>query len=353
MYSNEDIIVGGQAVIEGVMMRSPNSYAVAVRRASGEIVYKGERLEKLTRKYPILRFPILRGSAVLIQSMALGIKALNFSAGVALEDEESARQAKPSGAILSRENKAARKQMNKTSTTAAAGSLLFAIVFNVALFIVLPLLLTNIIFRYIGAEPAETQSSSGPWYMAVLEWFRIYLKPVTPGVSFNLVDGLIRVALFLGMIFSFSFLKDIKRVFQYHGAEHKVVYTYEAGESLTVENARIKPRQHPRCGTSFLMVVMLVSILMFSIVRFDSLYLNFLARILLIPLIAGLSYEVIRLSARRRAQRFFRLLTLPGIWLQNITTQEPSDDQLEVAIFALEKSLALEPLPENELIPVS
>ena len=159
---------------------------------------------------------------------------------------------------------------------------------------------------------------------------------------------------FLIMIFSFSLLKDIRRVFQYHGAEHKTVFTWEAGLPLTVDNARPQPRQHPRCGTSFLMVVMLVSIVLFSVIKFDSLVYNFLVRLALFPLVAGLSYEIIRLSARKESGWFFKLITKPGVWLQNITTQEPDDDQLEVAIEALKESLKLEPKPaEAALAPMS
>jgi uncharacterized protein YqhQ len=157
------------------------------------------------------------------------------------------------------------------------------------------------------------------------------------------VDGLIRMTFFLIMIFSFSLLKDIRRVFQYHGAEHKTVFTWEAGLPLTVANARPQPRQHPRCGTSFLMVVMLVAIVLFSVIKFDSLLFNFLIRIALMPVVAGLSYEIIRLSAKKESSWFFKLMTRPGVWLQNITTQEPDDQQLEVAIEALKESLKLEP----------
>jgi uncharacterized protein YqhQ len=147
------------------------------------------------------------------------------------------------------------------------------------------------------------------------------------------------------MIISFSLLKDIRRVFEYHGAEHKTVFTWEKGLALTVENARPQPRQHPRCGTSFLVVVMLVSIILFSVIRFDSLLFNFLVRIALIPLVAGLSYEIIRLSARKESGVFFKAITRPGVWLQNVTTKEPDDLQLEVALEALKASLKLEPQP--------
>ena len=155
------------------------------------------------------------------------------------------------------------------------------------------------------------------------------------------------MSFFLIMIVSFSLLKDIRRVFEYHGAEHKTVFTWEKGLALTVDNARPQPRQHPRCGTSFLVVVMLVSIVLFSVIRFDSLLFNFLVRIALIPVVAGLSYEIIRLSARKESGSFFKLITRPGVWLQNITTKEPDDLQLEVAIEALKASLKLEPQPAD------
>jgi uncharacterized protein YqhQ len=164
------------------------------------------------------------------------------------------------------------------------------------------------------------------------------------------VDGFIRMAFFLIMIFSFSLMKDIRRVFEYHGAEHKTVFTWEAGLPLTVENARPQPRQHPRCGTSFLMVVMLVSIVTFSVVKFDSLAYNMLTRVALIPVIAGISYEIIRLSAKKEGGFIFKLITRPGVWLQNITTKEPDDQQLEVALVALKESLKLEPQPREAAV---
>ena len=365
----EQIIVGGQAVIEGVMMRSPNAYAVAVRRRSGEIVVKGEPLPSLAEKYPALKLPVLRGAATLIHSMLLGIKALNFSATVSMGDAEEeaskkeaaqsqetpvlsnapveiASRAKPAASETS--TKSADEDAGKRGTAAAAGSIAFALVFNVFLFIVLPLLLTNMIFVYLGGGTIESHSASGAWYAEAWAWIKAALHPVRPSVAFNLVDGLIRMAFFLTMIFSFSLVRDIRRVFEYHGAEHKVVYTWEAGEELLVANARGKRRQHPRCGTSFLMIVMLVSIVAFSVLKFDSLFLNFLVRVLLIPVIAGVSYEIIRASARSRAQWFFSFITRPGLWLQNITTKEPDDEQLEVAIFALKESLKLEPAEELE-----
>jgi uncharacterized protein YqhQ len=380
-----DLIVGGQAVIEGVMMRTPNAYAIAVRKADGTIINTAAPLPKWSDKYPILKLPILRGGAVLIQSMGLGIKALNYSANVAFEeaDEAEAKEVKValSPAVIEGEGDFAgltgavpgyipvptqersKDELKKGTTAAAAGSIVFALIFNVLLFVAAPLLLTNALFIAAGWAPAPAVVSSAPapavagdtatpaigtestpaWYTRAWTTVRTYLHPVRPSVAFNLIDGLIRMTFFLIMIVSFSLLKDIRRVFQYHGAEHKTVFTWEAGLPLTVDNARPQPRQHPRCGTSFLMVVMLVAIILFSVVKFDSLLLNFLVRLALMPVVAGLSYEIIRLSAKKEGSWIFKLMTRPGVWLQNITTQEPDDQQLEVAIEALKESLKLEP----------
>jgi uncharacterized protein YqhQ len=424
MSREKEIIVGGQAVMEGVMMRAPNSYAVAVRRQDGTIVSRAERLPKLGEKFPILRVPILRGGAVLIHSMLLGIKAINFSATVALEDiaaEESAGEdrkkedekknepktavqaAATTGAYMttahaieapdqissrivaylnsetSEANEAngangtsrakitdGAKSGSKRATGAseakgksgkmaetgfAAGSIAFMLLFNVLLFIVVPFLLTNFLFIHFGwgyapqVSPEQTVAADAPWYQAIWMWAAPYFKPVRPSISFNLVDGMIRMIFFILMIFGFSRLDDIRRIFEYHGAEHKTVYAWEAGEDLTVANAQRYPRQHPRCGTSFLMVVMLVSIILFSVIKFDYLTLNMLIRIALIPLIAGISYEIIRAAGRKEASWIFSIITRPGIWLQNLTTKEPSAEQLEVAIYALRESLKLEPQP--------
>lgn len=370
----DQIIIGGQAVIEGVMMRAPHSFAVAVRRVDGGIVTKSELLPAPAEKYPLLKLPILRGAAVLVQSMVLGIKSLNFSASVTFEGldgkeegDGSAPETRPAEVttaaapftgrkvVASTHHYGARVQPIEAAAPEAeasgkgshrgaiAGSLVFAVLINIVLFILLPLLLTNVLFVYFGGGSIEATSESGAWYAHAWAWLREALRPVRPSVAFNLVDGLIRMAFFIAMITGFSLIKEIRRVFEYHGAEHKVVYTWEAGEELTVENARSKRRQHPRCGTSFLMVVMLVAIGAFSVVKFDSLILNFLTRILLIPLIAGVSYEIIRASARSRTQTFLAIITRPGLWLQNVTTKEPDDSQLEVAIVALKESLALEP----------
>ena len=331
----DQIIIGGQAVIEGVMMRAPHGYAVAVRKQNGDIVTKGARLPILAEKYPLLKLPVLRGAAVLIQSLSLGVKALNFSANVTFADLESEAE---------KDQESAAPRSGSTT----AWTLIMGAIFNVLVFILLPLLLTNMIFVYIGSGTIQSHSASGRWYAEAWTWLRAALKPVRPSIPFNLVDGVIRMTFFLIMIWGMSRLRDINRLFQYHGAEHKTVYTWEAGEALTVENARTKRRQHPRCGTSFLMVVMLVAIIAYSIVKFDSLVLNFLTRILLMPVIAGLSYEIIRASAMSGAQFVLSIITRPGMWLQNITTKEPDDEQLEVAIVALKESLALEPITRTE-----
>jgi uncharacterized protein YqhQ len=377
-----DLIVGGQAVIEGVMMRTPNAYAIAVRKADGTIVNTAAPLPKWSDKYPLLKLPVLRGGAVLVQSMGLGIKALNYSANEAFAEAEEAKAEEVkvalSPAVIEGEGdfagltgavpglfpvptqKRSRDELKKGTTAAAAGSIVFALIFNVLLFVAAPLLLTNALFIGAGWATTPTAATSTPapaaqtstpaaetedeaWYASAWSTVRTYLHPVRPSVAFNLIDGLIRMTFFLIMIFSFSLLKDIRRVFQYHGAEHKTVFTWEAGLPLTVENARPQPRQHPRCGTSFLMVVMLVAIVLFSVIKFDSLLFNFLIRIALMPVVAGLSYEIIRLSAKKESSWFFKLMTRPGVWLQNITTQEPDDNQLEVAIEALKESLKLEP----------
>jgi uncharacterized protein YqhQ len=386
-----DLIVGGQAVIEGVMMRTPNAYAIAVRKADGTIVNTAARLPKWSDKYPILKLPVLRGGAVLVQSMGLGIKALNYSANEAFAEAEQTEEVKValSPAVIEGEGdfagltgampglfpvptqKRSKDELKKGTTTAAAGSIIFALIFNILLFVAAPLLLTNALFIGAGwaTAPAVTSSNTTPavsrttpeaepaneaWYQTTWNTVRAYLHPVRPSVAFNLIDGLIRMTFFLIMIFSFSLLKDIRRVFQYHGAEHKTVFTWEAGLPLTVDNARPQPRQHPRCGTSFLMVVMLVAIVLFSVIKFDSLLLNFLIRIALMPVVAGVSYEIIRLSAKKESSWFFKLMTRPGVWLQNITTQEPDDKQLEVAIEALKESLKLEPqTAEPAMAPLS
>ena len=363
-----DLIVGGQAVMEGVMMRTPSAYAIACRRANGEIVTTAASLPKWSDKYKWLSWPVLRGGATLIQSMALGVKALNFSAKIYEEDHGEpetvqeklveAEVALVSGTVDDTFGMAPVKVVMPADETkprtagqsaAAVGSIMFGLFFNILLFLAAPLLLTNLLFIWGGWADSPVIAESAGWW-ATLKAYMWEIKPHS-WLAFNLIDGVIRMVFFVTMIFTMSRLKDIRRVFEYHGAEHKTVFTWEKGMDLTPDNATQQKRQHPRCGTSFLMVVMLVAIVLFSVIKFDALWMNLVIRILLMPLVAGLSYEVIRYAAKKESGAIFKLMTMPGLWLQNITTQEPDEQQLEVAIRALDESLKLEP-DTNAPIPV-
>ena len=299
---NVDMLIGGQAVLEGVMMRSLTGYSVAVRQPNGDVAVKKDKLVSITAKYPFLKFPVLRGSVVLIQSLILGMRALNYSASVATENEAGEQE---------------------MSNWAMASTMLVAMVVGLGIFILAPLGITNLI--------------------------RHYFAPQMGNIAYNAIDGVLRAIFFFVYILSISFMNEIRRVFQYHGAEHKTVYTFEAGEDLTVENARTKSTLHPRCGTSFLMFVMAISILVFSLVPSTVPFaVKFAARVVLIPLIAGLAYEVIRFSARHLSNPVCRLLTGPGMLLQKITTKEPDDRQLAVAIIALKEALMYDIVDETQ-----
>jgi uncharacterized protein YqhQ len=295
------------------MMRSPGAFGVAVRRPDGSMAFQRGKVEGLARRYPFLKLPVLRGIAVLFQSLGIGIRALNFSAEQAMAEEEKAKAAP--------EPKAKDK-----SNWAIAGSMAVGLGFGAVVFLLLPLWLTQLAERFV---------------------FGGHLS----NLAFNLVDGVLRAVFFLGYILVISRMKDIHRVFQYHGAEHKVVFNYEKRLPLTVENARAQSRLHPRCGTSFLLFMLLVSILVFAFIpKTAPFLLKFGGRLLLVPVITGLSYEVLRFTAKHRAAPLFSLLVAPGLALQRITTQEPTDDMLEVAIAALEEALREDGLlgsPEN------
>ena len=354
--------------MEGVMMRTPSAYAIACRKSDGTIVHTAESLPKWSDKYKWLNTPVLRGGATLIQSMALGVKALNFSAKVFEDDlnaqEELAREKAgglepaliegttdedflkaPVKVIMPDKPKA----KSAGQSAGAVGSIIFALLFNVLLFLAAPLLLTNLAFIALHWADAPLIADGAGW-LATVKGYVWEVKPHS-WIAFNLVDGLLRTGFFVIMIFTMSFLKDIRRVFEYHGAEHKTVFTWEKGLELTPQNATTMRRQHPRCGTSFLMVVMLVAIVLFSVINSGYLLVNLAIRIALMPLVAGLSYEVIRYAAKKETSAIFKMMTKPGLWLQNITTQEPDDQQLEVAIKALDESLKLEPA-EVENAPV-
>lgn len=313
LESGEETLVGGQAVMEGVMMRAPHSYAVAVRRPDGEVVIDERPLPKLSEKYPIFKLPVLRGVGTLGQAMALGVKALRFSADVAVQAE--AGKASGTGEDA--------KKPGEIPGWLMALNLAFSFVFFIALYKFVPL------------------------------WITTRLESVYPElhnqILFNLVDGIVRLAIFLGFLWLISLWSDIRRVFEYHGAEHRVVFNFESGNPLSVENARRFPTFHPRCGTSFLLVVMMVSIAVYAVIPAQGFLEKMAVRVLALPLIAGLSYEVIRFAARRRGS-LLALFTAPGLWLQRITTQPPSDEQTEVAIIALNHAMALEAQQGGELV---
>ena len=297
--------VGGQALIEGVMMLAPKSQSIAVRLPDGHIIVRNNRLSPLSERHRFFRLPIVRGVVSLFSMLILGIKALTYSANKAYGGEE---QDEEMGNLA-------------LSLTVVAG-----IGFGLGLFFILPLVLT----RLLRSELPILGES---------------------GILFNLVDGLFRVVIFLIYLRAITLLKDIKRVFEYHGAEHKSIFAYEAGDPLTLESARKYGTLHPRCGTSFLLMVMVVSILVFSLIHVDASFaVKAGSRILLVPLIAGISYEAIKFGDRKRENRFFRALLKPGLWLQRLTTKEPSDDQIEIALKALKEALAMEKageLPDN------
>lgn len=284
------------------MMRSPHGFTVAVRKGGkpgADIVVFREALRPLGERFPLFKKRIIRGSAALFEAMWLGVRALNFSANEAMEDEDGKKE--------------------EIGPLALAGTMVLAIAFALGLFLALPLLLTNL----LGMKYGLVGGSS---------------------LAFNLTDGVLRVALFLGYVSGISFMKDIRRVFEYHGAEHKAIAAYEAGVDLTVENAKHYSCIHPRCGTSFLLAVVALSIIVFSLIPGAwPLWAKAASRVVLLPVIAGLSYEFIKYTAKKRGHPLIELVIRPGLWLQRLTTREPSGDQIEVAIRALNEALAVEP----------
>lgn len=298
---SEKLDIGGQAVIEGVMMRSKNFIVTAVRK-KGKIIYKKDKIKK---KPKFLQLFFIRGIVNLIEMLVIGIKALNWSAYQQSEEEE------------------------EISNWAITLTLIIAFVFAIGLFVLLPYILTYL----IGIK--ETQNP----------------------ILFNVIDGIIKIAIFILYVYIISLIKEVRKVFQYHGAEHKAVFCYEDNKKLTIENAKKYLTLHPRCGTAFLMIVIIISIFLFSFIPIivKSIYpeinnlfwplrrtLLFTARILLLPIIAGFSYETLKFGAKHQKNPIFRYLTLPGLWIQKITTKEPNKKQLEVGLFALKEVLKLE-----------
>ena len=308
--ADAELLIGGQALIEGVLMRSPGAYGIAVRRPDGSLAIQRGKVSSLAKRWPLLKQPLLRGVAVLFQSLFLGIQALNFSA------LEAAAELPAEG-----EEPADKPVKKEASKWAVAGSMIVGLGLGVVIFLLVPLWLTELAQKYVFGE--------------------------MPSLAFNLFDGVLRGLFFLAYIVAISRMKDIHRVFQYHGAEHKVVFAWESKNGLTVENARVQSRLHPRCGTSFLLFVLVVSIILFALIPKTAPFLvKFGGRLLLVPLIAGVSYEVLRLTAKRSGSPVFAVLVAPGLALQKITTQEPTDDMLQVAIVALEEALR-----EDGLLP--
>ncbi len=286
--------VGGQAVIEGVMMRSPNSMAVAVRRPNGEIVVKRERLHFFSEGKLFSKLPLVRGVVNLLSALVLGMKALNFSANQSLEQEQ------------------------EVSSWTMGLTFAFALCFGIFLFFLIPLFLTK--------------------------WLRFTIPMVsTSGILFNLVDGMIRLMIFLAYLWAISLLKEVRRIFQYHGAEHKSIFAFESGEVLAADRVRNFSYLHPRCGTSFLLIVMVVSILVFALIPHQLAFgYKVASRVVFIPLIAGLAYEIIRFADQKRERKGIQYFIKPGLWLQRLTAREPSEDQIEVALRALREVLELE-----------
>lgn len=330
LESGEETLVGGQAVLEGVMMRSPHAWAIACRKPSGDVVTLSEPLERPSEKHKWMAWPILRGIMTLGYAMNLGYRALRFSANVAIEDvlQEDGKGAEVQTAPVAPATIASEKTKSREKAAAISGwlatvNILISLAFFIFMYKYLPLL-------------AATE-----------------LKKIDPAfggrIIFNLIDGAVRLILFLLFIWGISLWKDIRRVYEYHGAEHKTVFAFENGDPLETAAVQKYSTFHPRCGTSFLMTVMLISIGFYMLVPFTTFWARFASRIALLPIIAGVSYEIIRFAAKHRGS-LFALMTAPGLWLQRITTQPPSDEQAQCAIVALDHAMSLEKERGGELV---
>lgn len=312
----ETTLVGGQAVMEGVMMRAPHSYCVAVRRANGEIEFEEREIPKMSEKYKFFKYPLLRGLGTLGQAMKLGFQSLQFSANTLLKDEaeKEAAEKAAKGETVDPSEKAEPTELGGWAMAVQA-------IISIGFFIVM--------YKFVPLFLAERLAEGR--------------------LAINIWDGVIRLAIFLAFMIALSRLKDIRRVFEYHGAEHKVVFNFESGKPLSVENAQKFVTFHPRCGTSFLLVVMVISMIVYAFLPIDNFWLKFAARIAMLPLIIGASYELIRFAARRQGT-LLGLLSAPGLWLQRVTTQPPDDRQAEVAIEALQGAMKLEEKQGGELV---
>ncbi len=293
--------IGGSAVMEGVMMRGPKEIATAVRKSDGEIELDKRAVSSLVTKYHVNKIPVIRGVFSFFDSMICSIRALMWSAEfVDLEDETSESKF---------DKWLSDKFGDKVKDIVIYFSLFVAMIFSIGLFFILPNIITGFLGGFIKSNLLKT-----------------------------LIEGIVRIAIFLGYVLAVSQMEDIKRVFQYHGAEHKTIFCYEAGLDLTVENARNMSRLHPRCGTSFLVFVMVISIVLFSFISWDNMWTRLGMRLLLLPVVAGISYEIIRWAGKSKS-KVVCIISRPGMWLQKITTREPDDSQLEVAITAMKAVL--------------
>ena len=329
LESGEETLVGGEAVLEGVMMRSPHAWAIACRKPSGEVVTMSEPLERPSEKHKWMGWPVVRGVMTLGYAMTLGYRALRFSANVAIEDimQEDGKKKEPSPQGVEEAKPEPAQQGREKAASISSWLAAINIVISIAFFIFM--------YKYIPLLAATELKK---------------LDPALGGrIIFNLVDGVIRLGLFLLFIWGISLWKDIRRVYEYHGAEHKTVFAFENGDPLNTAAVQKYQTFHPRCGTSFLMTVMIISMLVYMLIPVTSFGAKFAVRIALLPVITGISYEIIRFAARHRGS-LFAVMTAPGLWLQRITTQPPSDDQAQCAIVALDQAMALEKQQGGELV---
>ena len=338
LESGEETLVGGQAVLEGVMMRSPHAWAIACRKPSGQVVTMSEPLERPSEKHKWMAWPIVRGVMTLGYAMNLGYRALRFSANVAIEDmmqEENHVATTAASAVPPKQSAAGNPGSSESSKSQSREKAATLSNWLAAVNIVISLAFFIFMYKYIPLLAATE------------------LKKINPALGgrivFNLIDGGIRLGLFLLFIWGVSLWKDIRRVYQYHGAEHKTVFAFENGDPLNTEAVQKYSTFHPRCGTSFLMTVMLISIGFYMLVPFTTFWARFASRIALLPIIAGVSYEIIRFAAKHRGS-LFALMTAPGLWLQRITTKPPTDEQAQCAIAALDQAMSLEKERGGELV---
>lgn len=294
--------IGGQAVMEGIMMRNKDQYAVAVRQSDGSVVVDTQEYKGITSKCKLFRVPFIRGIFSFIDSLVLGIKTLTFSAK--FFDDEADYSEEPDKL----EQWLTNKFGDKAEKVIMGFTVVLSVIIAIGLFMVLPLFIADIMERYVS------------WVM--------------PG-HVPVIEGIVKIVLFIAYLLLISLMSDIKRTFMYHGAEHKCINCIENGHILTVDNVRKSSRYHKRCGTSFLLVVLIISIIIFILIRTDIVWLRYVSRILLVPVIAGISYEFIR-KAGSSNNKIINLLSMPGMWMQKITTKEPTDDMIEVAIEAVE-----------------